>query len=49
MPRLMARKSTGLGTDLIESIKLVAGYQRGEIELEQGWPKPLDVKPSASA
>jgi putative transcriptional regulator len=30
----MARKSTGLVTDLIESIKLVAAYQRGEIELE---------------
>lgn len=25
-------------------MKLVAAHQRGEIELEQVWPKPVDVK-----
>src|SRR5437773_92697 len=38
-----ARRS-GIGADLIEGMKLVAAHQRGEIELEQVWPKPIDVK-----
>lgn len=25
-------------------MKLVAAHQRGEIELEQVWPKPIDLK-----
>ena len=37
-------KKSSLGTDLIEGMKLVAAHQRGEIALEQVWPKPIDVK-----
>ena len=32
------------GADLIEGLKQVVEYQRGKIELEQVWPKPVDVK-----
>jgi putative transcriptional regulator len=32
------------GAGLIEGMKLVAAHQRGEIALEQVWPKPIDVK-----
>ncbi len=39
-----AGKKNSLGADLIEGMKLVAAQQRGEIELEQVWPKPFDVK-----
>src|SRR5437588_5393692 len=38
-----ARKTT-FGADLIEGMKLVLVHQRGQIELEQVWPKPIDVK-----
>ncbi len=38
-----ARKTT-FGADLIEGMKLVLVPQRGKIELEQVWPKPVDVK-----
>ena len=37
-------KKSSFGADLIEGMKLVAAHQRGEIELEQLWPKPVDVK-----
>jgi putative transcriptional regulator len=37
-------KKSGFGAELIEGMKLVAAHQRGEIELEQVWPKPVDVK-----
>ena len=37
-------KKSRFGADLIEGMNLVAGHQRGEIELEQVWPKPIDVK-----
>ena len=37
-------KKSSFGVDLIEGMKLVAAHQRGEIELEQVWPKPVDVK-----
>ena len=30
--------------DLIEGMKLVLAHQRGKVELEQVWPKPIDVK-----
>jgi hypothetical protein len=33
-----------IGADLIEGMKLVLAHQRGKIELEQVWPKPVDVK-----
>jgi putative transcriptional regulator len=44
MRRKAANKKSGFGADLIEGMKLVAAHQSGEIELEQVWPKPLDVK-----
>ena len=44
MPRKAAAKKTTFGADLIEGMKLVLAHQRGEIELEQVWPKPVDVK-----
>jgi putative transcriptional regulator len=37
-------KKTSTGADLVEGMKLVLAHQRGEIELEQVWPKPIDVK-----
>ena len=44
MPKKAATKKTTFGADLIEGMKLVAAHQRGDIELEQAWPKPIDVK-----
>jgi putative transcriptional regulator len=38
-----AKKNT-IGTDLIEGMKLVRAHQRGTVELDQVWPKPVDVK-----
>ena len=43
MPKKPAAK-TSFGSDLIEGMKLVLAHQRGKIELEQVWPKPIDVK-----
>src|SRR5580692_7294333 len=43
--RLPAKgKKTTFGEDLIEGMKLALAHQRGEIELEQVWPRPIDVK-----
>ena len=39
-----AAKKSSFGADLIEGMELVAAHQRGDIELEQVWPKPIDVK-----
>ncbi len=44
MPRKVAAKKTTFGADLIEGMKVVLAHQRGKIELEQVWPKPIDVK-----
>src|SRR6202166_3179040 len=44
MPRKAAAKKTTFGSDLIEGMKVVLAHQRGRIELEQVWPKPIDVK-----
>ena len=44
MGKKAANKKSSFGADLIEGMKLVAAHQRGEIELEQVWPKPVDVK-----
>ena len=44
MPKKAARKKTTFGADLIEGMTLVLAHQRGNIELEQVWPKPIDVK-----
>ena len=37
-------KKTSLGADLIEGLKVVLAHQRGQAELEQVWPRPIDVK-----
>jgi putative transcriptional regulator len=44
MPRKTPAKITTFGSDLIEGMKLVLAHRRGELELEQVWPKPVDVK-----
>jgi len=44
MPRKTIAKKTTFGADLIEGMKLVLAHQRGKVELEQFWPKPIDVK-----
>ena len=44
MAKKAAAKKTPFGADLIEGMKLVLAHRRGKIELEQVWPKPIDVK-----
>jgi putative transcriptional regulator len=44
MPKKAAAKRTSFGSDLIDGIKQVLAHQHGQIELEQVWPKPIDVK-----
>jgi putative transcriptional regulator len=44
MPRKVAARKTTFGADLIEGMKVVLAHQRGTIDLEQVWPKPIDVK-----
>jgi putative transcriptional regulator len=44
MPKKLPTKKTSFGAGLIEAMKDVLAHQRGEIELEQVWPKPIDVK-----
>lgn len=44
MPKKTGAKQTTFGADLIEGMKLVLAHHRGEGELEQVWPKPIDVK-----
>ena len=44
MPKKAVEKKTTFGADLIEEMKQVLAHQRGKIELEQVWPKPIDVK-----
>ncbi len=44
MPRKAAGKKTSFGADLIEGMKLLLAHQRGKVELEQVWPKPINVK-----
>jgi putative transcriptional regulator len=44
MPKKAAAKKTAFGTDLIEGMKLVLAHRRGKIELDQVWPRPIDVK-----
>ncbi len=39
-----AKKKATFGGDLIEGMKLVVAHQQGNFELEQVWPKPIDVK-----
>jgi len=44
MRKKAARKKTSFGTDLIEGMKLVLAHERGTVDLEQVWPKPIDIK-----
>ena len=44
MPRKAAAKSATFGAGLVEGMKLVLAHHRGKIELEQVWPKPIDVR-----
>ena len=44
MPQKTVMKTAAFGVDLIEGMKLVLAHRRGEVELEQVWPRPIDVK-----
>ena len=44
MPKKAPAKKTTFGADLIEGMKLVLAHRRGPIQLEQVWPKAIDVK-----
>jgi putative transcriptional regulator len=44
MRRKEAAKRNSFGADLIEGMKLVLAHQRGTVDLEQVWPKPVDVQ-----
>lgn len=44
MRKKTTAKKDRFGNDLIEGMKLIEAHQRGEVELEQVWPKPIDVK-----
>ena len=49
MPGKSSEKNTGakkttFGEDLLEGMKVVLAHHRGKVELEQVWPKPIDVK-----
>jgi len=39
MTQISAIKAASFGTDLIEGMKIVLAHQRGEVELDQVWPK----------
>ena len=44
MPEKETANTTAFGRDMIADMKAVLAHHRGEIELEQVWPKPFDVK-----
>ena len=44
MTKKSRSKKASFGSDLIDAMKLVAAHQRGEVQLEQVWPRPVDVK-----
>jgi putative transcriptional regulator len=44
MRRKAAEKKSSFGADLMEGMKLVLAHERGTADLEQVWPKPIDVK-----
>ena len=44
MPKKTAAKKNSFGSELIEGMKLVVAHQFGTVDLEQVWPKPIDVK-----
>jgi putative transcriptional regulator len=41
--KISTGKST-FGSELIEGMELVLAHARGKVQLEQVWPKPIDVK-----
>jgi putative transcriptional regulator len=44
MPKKEAAKKSVFGAELIEGMGLVLAHQRGKIDLEQVWPKPVSAK-----
>jgi putative transcriptional regulator len=44
MPVKTSKNKTSFGEDLIEGMETVLAHSRGEVELEQVWPKPVDIK-----
>jgi hypothetical protein len=44
LPKKTSTKKATFGADLIEGMKLVLAHQRDKVELQQVWPKPIDVK-----
>src|SRR5579864_7516308 len=44
MPRKVTGKKNLFGANLVEDMKTVLAHQRGAVELEQVWPRPVDVK-----
>jgi putative transcriptional regulator len=44
MPKKSSGKKISFGVELIEGMELILSHQRGAVELEQVWPKPIDVK-----
>jgi len=44
MPKKTSTKKATFGADLIEGMKLVLAHQRRKVDLEQVWPRPIDVK-----
>ena len=44
MPKKAPAKKSSFGTEIIEGMKQVLAHRRGQIQLEQVWPKPVDVK-----
>jgi len=38
------KKAPTFGEDLIEGMTIVVAHHRGKADLEQVWPKPIDVK-----
>jgi putative transcriptional regulator len=44
VPKKTNTKKATFGADLIEGMKLVLAHQRGKVEVEQVWPKPIDIK-----
>jgi hypothetical protein len=44
MDKRTTGKKSSFGSDLIDDMKLVLAHQRGTVELERVWPKPIDVK-----
>jgi len=44
MAKKGSAKKDSFDSDLIEGMKVVLDHERGKVQLEQVWPKPIDVK-----